>query len=78
MKNKISNRQEIFDFKNEEQFNRFEMLTERGKDLKNCFEDCSDVNKSANKWLKIVNNLIKKFFKKIRIKQQKMNPELEN
>ena len=76
--NEISNRQEIFNFKNEEQFNRFEMLTESDKDLKNCFEDCSDVNKSANKWLKIVNNLIKKSFKKIRIKQQKMNPKLEN
>ena len=54
------------------------MLTESDDDLKNCFNDCTDVNKAADKWLKILNNLIKKSFKKIRIKQQKMDPVLEN
>ena len=74
---KEEKRQEIYNFKNEEQFQRFEMLTESDKDLKNCFKDCTDVNAAANRWLKILNSLIKKSFKKIRIKQQKMNPDLE-
>ena len=75
---KINNREEIFNFRNAEQFQRFEMHTESDDDLKNCFNDCTDVNKAADKWLKILNNLIKKSFKKVRIKQQKMNPNLEN
>ena len=70
-------RQEIFNFNNEEQFKRFEMLTESDTELRNCFTDCTDVNKTADKWLKILNKLIKKKFKKIRIKPQKMNPDLE-
>ena len=74
---KEEKRQEVYNFKNEEQFQRFEMLTESDKDLKDCFKDCTDVNADANRWLKILNNLIKKSFKKIRIKQQKMNPDLE-
>ena len=74
---KEEKRQEVYNFKNEEQFQRFEMLTESDKDLKDCFKDCTDVNAAANRWLKILNNLIKKSFKKIRIKQQKMNPDLE-
>ena len=74
----MEKRQEIFNFKNYEHFDRFEMLTESNDDLKNCFDDCTDVNKAAIKWLKIPNNLIRKSFKKIRIKQEKVNPELEN
>lgn len=62
---KINNREEIFNFRNTEQFQRFEMLTESDDDLKNCFKDCTDVNKAADKWLKILNNLIKKSFKKV-------------
>ena len=64
----MEKRQEIFNFKNSEQFDRFEMLTESNDDLRNCFDDCTDVNKAATKWLKILNNLIQKSFKKIRIK----------
>ena len=59
---KLEKRQEIFNFKNSEQFYKFEMQTESNDDLRNCFEDCTDVNKAANKWLKILNNLIRKSF----------------
>ena len=70
-------RQEIFNFNNEENFKRFEMLTESNDDLIQCFDKCDDLNLAANRWLKMVNNMIKKSFKKVRIKKQKINPELE-
>ena len=72
--NESSPRQEIFNFKHEECFQRFEMLTESNNDLVNCFDECSDLNMAANKWIKILNNLIQKSFKKIRIRKQKMDP----
>ena len=75
---KMEKRQEIFNFKNSDQFNQFEMLTESNDELRHCFDNCIDLNMSANKWLKILNTVIRKSFKKIRIKQQRMNPELEN
>ena len=74
----VCSRQEIFNFKDEESFRTFEMLTESDDDLKKCFDDCKDINEASTKWLKILNNLIKKSFKKIRIKKQKVNPELDN
>ena len=74
--NESSPRQEIFNFKHEECFQRFEMLTESNNDLVNCFDECSDLNMAANKWIKILNNLIQKSFKKIRIRKQKMDPVL--
>ena len=70
-------RQEIFNFNNEDNFKRFEMLTESNDDLIQCFDKCDDLNLAANRWLKMVNNMIKKSFKKVRIKKQKINPELE-
>ena len=75
--NDVDNRQEIYNFQNVESFQRFEMLTESDDDLKNCFVDCQDLNKSANKWLKRLNILIQKSFRKIRIKKQKVNPALQ-
>ena len=70
-------REEIFDYKNEESFQKFEMLTESNADLKQSFDNCSDLNQAANKWLKILNNLIHKSFRKIRIKKQKLSANLE-
>ena len=70
-------RQEIFNFKDEENFHKFEMLTESNDDLEKCFDECTDVNKAASKWMKVLNSLIKKCFRKIRIKKQKPNPILE-
>ena len=68
--NLVNNRQEIFKFK-------FEMLTESDEELNNCFDDCTDLNKATNKWLKRLNFLIQKSFKKMRIRKQKMNPNME-
>ena len=38
-KSNLETRQEIFNFKNEENFQTFEMLTESDDDLNNCFDD---------------------------------------
>ena len=62
---------------NEDSLQKFEMLTESNADLEQCFDNCSDLNQAANKWLKILNNLIHKSFRKIRIKKQKLSANLE-
>ena len=59
-----NNRQEMFNFKDIENFHKFEMLTESDDELNNCFDNCTDLNKAANKWLKRLNFLIQKSFEK--------------
>ena len=70
-------RQEMFNFQDVENFQKFEMLTESDEELRNCLDDCDDLNKGANQWMKRLNFLIQKSFRKIRIKKQKINPELK-
>ena len=67
----------MFNFQDVENFQKFEMLTESDEKLRNCLDDCDDLNKGANQWMKRLNFLIQKSFRKIRIKKQKINPELE-
>ena len=66
----------MFNFGHLESFQRFEMLTESDDNLDKCFDQCVDVNKAAKKWLKIWNKLIRKYFKNIRIQNDKTNPKL--
>ena len=75
--NNMNERQEMFNFQDVENFQKFEMLTESDDELGTCFDDCDDLNKAANKWMKRFNFLIQKSFRKIRIRKQKVNPELE-
>ena len=43
-----------------------------------CFEDYEeDLNFACNRWLSILNSIIKKCFRKIRLKREEMNPELQ-
>ena len=75
---KHEERVEIFDYKNSTNFERFVQNTEANKDLENCFKnDEEDLEKSAIRWLKVLKNIIKTSFNKIRIKKKKMSPELD-
>ena len=71
-------RKEVFNYKNNLDFEAFKKLSEHNEDLNKCFDDDKeDIEDSSKRWLKIVNNLIKRAFRKIRIKKNKMSPELE-
>ena len=75
-----SERIEHFDYKNTESFERFIELTANNSDLENCFDDSDsseDLENSAKRWLKILKNLIKMSFRKIRVKKNRLSPELE-
>ena len=64
-------RTEIYNLKNKEDFAKFKRETENNKDLINCFNNVEDLNISANKWLKTLNMIIKKCFRKVRIGKPK-------
>ena len=69
---------EIFDYKNVTNFEKFDQLTNNNDDLKHCFHDINeDLEKSSKRWLKILKNIIKVFFTKIRVQKKKISPELD-
>ena len=71
-------RKEVWNYKNDVDFEKFKTLTESDKDLNKCFDDENeDLEESSKRWLKLVNNIIKRAFRKIRIKKNKIAPELE-
>ena len=71
-------RNEVYNFNRTDDFKRFVEETNDNEELKNCFEDSHEsINYACNKWMSILNNLIKKSFKKIRVKKQKTDPGLE-
>ena len=71
-------RVEVYNFKNEEDFENFVKETNNNQALRTCFDnDEEDFDKSCNRWLSILNTIIKKCFRKIRIKKQVPNKELE-
>ena len=74
----IDKRIEIFNYKNNEDFVTFQTITENNEELKHCFDDPNeDIEKSSQRWLRIVKNLIKTAFKKIRIRNNRIHPKLE-
>ena len=73
-----NNRTEIFNFKDEEGFRNFVLLTDKNPELADCFSDEEeDIDISSKRWLKIMNKIIGKSFRKIRLGKSKANPELE-
>ena len=69
---------EVFNYKNISDFETFKILTENSEELTNCFNDEEeDLEESSKRWLKILNQLIKRAFRKVRIKKNKIAPELE-
>ena len=73
--NESSARKEIFNFKDIEGFDRFFHLTDSNEALRHCFdENNKDIENLAKIWLNMVKNLIKKSFKKVKIKKSNMKP----
>ena len=71
------NRLEVYNFNDKESFDKFVSATSDNEKLRNCFDDKNeDLETSSKRWLNILNDLIKSSFKKIRIKKNKMKPEL--
>ena len=63
----------MFQFNDPEGIIRFKELTSANK-LTNCIND-SDVKQSSKKWLKNLNNILHRSFKKIRITNRKMKTD---
>ena len=75
---KKDERREIFNYKNTEDFKTFQSISEDNQHLNHCFDNTNeDIEESSKRWLKIVKNLIKYSFKKIRIRNNKISPKLE-
>ena len=69
---------EIFNYNDEEGFDKFRKETEDNPVLKYAFEDESeDLEISSKKWLKEINSCIRKSFKKVRIGKYKTDDKLE-
>jgi hypothetical protein len=60
-------RKEIFNFRNSDDFDKYKIETEDNQELLKCFEDVTDLNTASNKWLKTLNNIIRKCFRKVRL-----------
>ena len=69
---------EVYNYKRSEDFENFVNETEDNIDLKTCFEnEDEDLNEACSRWISSLNKIIKKCFRKIRIKKEKINPELD-
>jgi hypothetical protein len=69
---------QVFNYKNRENFEKFVHLTEDNHALLHCFdEEDEDLEKSFKRWLKVMKNVIKSSFTKIRVKKKKLPVELE-
>ena len=75
---KKDDRIEIFNYKNNEDFAIFQSITEKNQELDVCFDETNeDIEKSSQRWLRIVKKLIKTAFRKIRIRKNNISPKLQ-
>ena len=72
-----SNRVEIFDYNNKDNFQKYIEMTSNNKELDTCFDTDEDIEIASKKWLKIFTNIIKSSFRKIRLKNQTVSPEID-
>ena len=71
------NRLEVFDYKNKDNFKAFVYMTDTNEALINCVKnEDDDLEEACIRWLKLLTNIIKQCFTKIRIKNKKNKPEL--
>ena len=68
---------EIHNFKKIEDFKKFQSMTENNEELLSVFEKYDDLNLACSKWLNVLNGVIKKCFKKIRISNVKNSEGLD-
>ena len=77
--NEENKREEIYNYKNKDDFQKFVKETEYNKELVNRFDDTEEeLVESSDKWLSIVNTSIKKSFKRICKNKLKQNKELDS
>ena len=73
-----SDRVEVYNYRNKDDFEEFKNVTENNKELRECFKDNNeDLETSSRRWLSLVNKNVKNCFKRIRISKTKVNSELE-
>ena len=71
-------RQEILNFKKEEDFAMFFDLTNNSEELSKFFDDKNeDLETASKKWLKHIKLIMKASFSKLRIKKGNLNPKLQ-
>ena len=70
-------RVEVFNYRKSEDFKNFVKETTDNLELRSCFDKNEDLEKSSVRWLSILRKIIRKSFTKIRIRDNRMMPELE-
>ena len=76
--NDDNKREEIYNYKNEDDSKKFKDITENNQELMTCFDDPNeDIDQSASRWISEVNKNIKRSFRRIRIKIRKSNKDLD-
>ena len=68
---KAKRREELFNFRNKTCQKAFKEATEQNKELLECFDDDMPFENQSKKWKKVLNSLIFKCFKKVRIVSKK-------
>ena len=71
-------RTEIYNFKKKDDFTIFQVETSNNEELRACFNDENDdLEVSSKRWLSILNKIIIKCFKRIRLNKKKSDKDLE-
>ena len=77
-KNDVPKREETYNFKNKECLQNFKEMTSQGRFLSEVFDDENkDINVKTKQFLKRLKFVITKCFRKIRVKKQEKNGELD-
>ena len=66
-------RVEVFNFKNDKDFTNFTKETGTNRELLDCLDNENDLDRAADKWLKIFQTIIKKCFTKIRLGKPRLS-----
>ena len=73
-----ANRVEVYNYKNEEDFKQFVETTNTDSSLIDCFDAAvGDINDQCNLWLSRFNTIVKRCFRKIRLKPLEMNNKVK-
>ena len=73
-----NHREEVYNYKNTDDFKKYVEVTEMDTSLIECFErEIGDINDQCNLWLSRFNSIIKKCFKRVRITPRSRNNKLK-
>ena len=78
-KEKTNSREIVFNFKNKENFKKYEEATDNNHEIRDCFEnDIESVENLSRRWLKIFNSILFNCFDRVRIGKRKINQTLQS